>query len=119
MPIDSIEQEMLSNSSNAFKISFSTHQPHANLEVLVDDVKKKQFIHGYDTSELFSACERIAALYSIEVPLSQKIFDELIALFQTVNVCVKDPNARNNSTKKRNSSLEEASLASFVPTHRR
>ena len=37
LPIESMEHELLSNPYNSFKISFSTHQPHANLEVLVDD----------------------------------------------------------------------------------
>ena len=72
MPIEAVEQELLSNTSNSFKISFSTHQPHANLEVLVDDVRKKQFVHGYEEShEFFSTCERIADLSAIEERLPQ------------------------------------------------
>ena len=56
--------------------------PHANLEVLVDEVRKKQFVHGFEEShEFFSACEQVADLASIEQPLSQDLFDDLINLF--------------------------------------
>jgi hypothetical protein len=66
-PTESVEEALLSNTSSSFKISFSTHQPTANLEVLVDDVKKKQFVHGYEECyEFFSNCERIADLSAIE-----------------------------------------------------
>ena len=86
LPIESMEHELLSNPYNSFKISFSTHQPHANIEVLVDDIKKKQFVHGYDDChEFYSACEYVADLSSIEVPLSQEIFDSLIQLYYQVN----------------------------------
>ena len=39
--IEVLEQELLSNPSNSFKVSFSTYQPLSNLEVLIDDVKRK------------------------------------------------------------------------------
>lgn len=79
VPIGVIEQELLNNPSNSFKISFSTSMPLANLEVLVDDVKKKQFVSGYDEcKEFYSKCEKIEDLSIIESPLSQKVFDELI-----------------------------------------
>ena len=65
--------------------------------MLVDDVKKKQFVHGYDVQEFYSACEQIADLDSIEVPLSQKIFEDLIVLFQNVNNTIQQVSGRANS----------------------
>ena len=54
------------------------------------------------------------------MPLSKKIFDDLISLFQTVNNCLANSTGRvNSTTKKRNSSLEEAALASFIQVKRR
>lgn len=72
VPLESVEQELLGNTSNAFKISFSTHQPVANLEVLVDERRRKQiysFGDSNDSKEFYSHCETIADLSSIEVPL--------------------------------------------------
>ena len=38
MRLEVVEQELInSNTSDSFKISFSTHQPSANIEILVDD----------------------------------------------------------------------------------
>lgn len=65
--------------------------------MLVDDVKKKQFVHGYDVQEFYSACEQIANLDSLEVPIAQKFFEDLIQLYQTVNTVVSQTTGRNNS----------------------
>ena len=77
---------MLSDTSASFKISFSTAQPHANCEVLVDDVRKKQFVHGYEeTNEFYSACERIVDLSTIENPVDSKLFEDLIAICESMS----------------------------------
>lgn len=56
--IEQVEHELLSNPANAFKISFSTDQPGANIEILIDDQKKKQIVDGEDEcSRIYSACE--------------------------------------------------------------
>ena len=62
MRLEVVEQELInSNTSDTFKISFSTHQPSANLEILVDDQKKKQIVQGYeDYLSFYSNCEKIA-----------------------------------------------------------
>ena len=79
VPIESIEQEMLTNPSSSFKINFSTWQPLANCEVLIDDVQKKQFMQGFEeTREFYSACERVADLSAIEQPADFKLFESLI-----------------------------------------
>ena len=76
--------------------------PHANLEIFVDDRKTKQIVHGDEESHKFySEFEAFSDMSSIEAPLSQEIFNDLISLFYSVNVCSMPAKDKRNSGKRR------------------
>ena len=61
MTLEMMEQELLSNAAQSFKISFSTHQMNANIEIFSDNQLKKQIVHGDEDSYAFySKVESIA-----------------------------------------------------------
>lgn len=67
--LEVLEQELLSNTQNCFKISFSTHSPNANIEILEEDSVIKQYVHGSEEIyDFYSKCEEVADFESIEIP---------------------------------------------------
>ena len=68
--LEIVEQELLSNPQSSFKISFSTHQQNANIELLEENTLKKQIFHGdEDSFAFYSKVEQIPELENIEAPL--------------------------------------------------
>ena len=100
----------MSNTSNALKLSFSTHLPLSNCEVLIDDRRRKQIYDQQDGRQFYSPCETIADLSSLEIPLSNQVFADLVNLYHIVNEA--STFSRIQSVKRRNnSSSNEADFA--------
>ena len=57
VPIEALEQEMLADDGDMFKIQFSSYFPSANIELYANDKKKTIYHDTEDSHQFFSSCE--------------------------------------------------------------